>query len=452
MKTALQTPLQTFNRLLYNTLLASVTVNFLWFAVTFWAYLETRSVLATSIIGGSYMLLSAVLGLYFGTYVDHHKKKAAMLLSSFITMVAFVAAGLLYMIVPRAELLTLGGPAFWAFVILILAGAVAGNMRAIALSTTVSLLLPDSEHDRANGLVGTVNGVSFAITSVFSGLAIGFLGMGWSVAIAIVLTFAALLHLSTVRVPETLKHDIDDKPKSVDIRGALRTVLLVPGLMALIYFTTFNNFLGGVFMSLMDPYGLNLVSVEAWGILWGVLSCAFIAGGIIVAKRGLGKSPLRTLFLCNIAMWIVCMIFPIQASILLAAAGMFVYMLLIPAVEAAEQTIIQRVVPLSKQGRVFGFAQSLENAASPVTAFLIGPIAELFFIPYMSDGGDGAQAIGSWFGTGPDRGMALVFILAGLIGLVVTVIAMASRSYHLLNRHYAKTQPATVPIETTPRT
>jgi len=39
---------------------------------------------------------------------------------------------------------------------------------------------------------------------------------------------------------------------------------------ALILFATFNNFLGGVFMSLMDAYGLSLVSVQVWGALWGI--------------------------------------------------------------------------------------------------------------------------------------------------------------------------------------
>jgi DHA3 family multidrug efflux protein-like MFS transporter len=55
-----------FRRALLNTLVANVTTSFLWFALTFWAYLETRSVLATSIIGGSFMLLIAVLGTAFG--------------------------------------------------------------------------------------------------------------------------------------------------------------------------------------------------------------------------------------------------------------------------------------------------------------------------------------------------------------------------------------------------
>jgi DHA3 family multidrug efflux protein-like MFS transporter len=85
---------------------------------------------------------------------------------------------------------------------------------------------------------------------------------------------------------------------------------------------------------------------------------------------------------------------------------------------------------------VFGFAQSLETAASPITAFLIGPIAQFWVIPSMTDGAL-ADSIGSWFGTGPDRGMALIFIVAGVIGLIVTILALGSRPYRELSNRYA---------------
>lgn len=55
--------------------------------------------------------------------------------------------------------------------------------------------------------------------------------------------------------------------------------------------------------------------------------------------------------------------------------GIWVYMAIFPAVEAAEQTIIQRVVPFATQGRVFGFAAMLESAAAPVTAFVAALLA-----------------------------------------------------------------------------
>ena len=144
------------------------------------------------------------------------------------------------------------------------------------------------------------------------------------------------------------------------------------------------------------------------------------------------------------ALWTICILFPIRSSIVLLVIGFVIYTALIPVVEASEQTIIQRVVPFDEQGRVFGFAQMMESAASPVTAFLIGPIAQVWVIPFMTDGA-GADAVGSWFGTGSDRGMALVFMAAGVIGLVVTILAMRSSGFDDLSSRYAesRTEPDT---------
>ena len=309
--------MKTFHRLVVNTLIASVTNNFLWFALTFWVYLETRSVVASSVIGGSYMLLLSVSALFFGTYVDHHRRKSSMLASSVGSLVAYLLAAALYLVAPEGSLQDFGHPAFWVLVVLVLGGAIAGNLRSVALSTTVTLLVPEDAHDKANGLVGTVNGVAFALTSVFSGLSIGFLGMGWSLGIAVALTMLAAAHLLGIRIEGDKAGAGDDQPKAVDVRGAFRAVRAVPGLLLLLFFTTFNNFLGGVFMALMDPYGLTLVSVETWGLVLGAVSFGFIAGGVFVARKGLGSNPPRTLLLTNVALWTICILFPVRSSIVL---------------------------------------------------------------------------------------------------------------------------------------
>ena len=432
--------MRTFHLLVVNTLVASVTNNFLWFALTFWVYLETRSVLATAVIGGGYMLLLAVSGIVVGTFVDQHRRRTSMLLSSALTLAAFVLAGIVYLTAPAGALQDLGQPAFWAFITLVLAGAIAGNLRNVALATTVTLLVPEDGRDRANGLVGTANGVAFALTSVFSGLAVGLLGMGWCVAISIALSALTAAHLLTIRIDEPAPEPRDGSPQVIDLRGAIHAVRLVPGLLALLLFTTFNNFLAGVFMALMDPYGLTLVSVEAWGTLLAITSLGFIVGGVLVARRGLGRNPVRTLLLVNVVLWSITIVFPIQSEILPLAIGFFLYMLLIPVAEASEQTVIQKVVPFTEQGRVFGFAQSLETAAAPITAFLIGPIAQFWVIPAMTDGAL-ADLIGSWFGTGPARAMALIFIVAGTVGLLVTLVALRSRPYRELSNRYAAAPP-----------
>ena len=81
-----------FQQLLVNTLMTGVTSSFLWFALTFWVYLETRSVVATGVIGGAFSISSAVLGPLFGTFVDRHRKKTALMGTTAIAVVCFAAA------------------------------------------------------------------------------------------------------------------------------------------------------------------------------------------------------------------------------------------------------------------------------------------------------------------------------------------------------------------------
>ena len=57
-------------------------------------------------------------------------------------------------------------------------------------------------------------------------------------------------------------------------------------------------------------------------------------------------------------------------------------------------------------------------------------------MPFMTDG-RGVELIGGWFGTGPERGIALIFTIAGVVGIVVTARTMelafvpATRGYEL---------------------
>lgn len=423
-----------FYAVLANSLAASLTNTFVWFAVTFWVYLQTKSVLVTSVMAGIYLLTVATSGFFLGSLVDRYKKKTAMMLSSLGSLFLYIIAYIIFVSTPASVFTNPSSVILWVFIILALIGVIAGNLRTIALPTLVTILIPVEERDKANGLVGTVNGVAFLVASIFSGLAIGFLGVFWMLVFAIGLTTVALVHLGTLSIPEQ-KIISSVQTNHIDIRGTIRAIHLVPGLFALIFFNTLNNFLGGVFMSLMDAYGLSLVSVQVWGVLWGFLSLGFIVGGLVVTKKGLGKNPLRTLFLANIVMWTIAIFFTIQASIILLAIGLFIYLCLIPVVEASEQTIIQTVIPTERQGRVFGFAQSIEQAASPLTAFAIGPIAQFIFIPFMTTGAS-VDILGTWYGTGINRGIALLFTVTGTIGLIVTLIAMRSRSYRKLSANY----------------
>jgi hypothetical protein len=90
----------------------------------------------------------------------------------------------------------------------------------------------------------------------------------------------------------------------------------------------------------------------------------------------------------------------------------------------------------------FEFAHNIRRRGKALFASLLtlllapcNPGRALIFIPFMTTGA-GVELLGPWFGTGTDRGIALLFTLAGMVGLAVTLIAMRSRSYKVLAANY----------------
>ena len=372
--------------MLANTLVANVTSSFLWFALTFWAYLETRSVMATAIIGGGFMLFTAVFGTYFGTLVDRHRKKQVMVVSSTVTLVTYAASGVLWLLLGEGRLADWESPWFWLFAAVILVGGVVESLRNIALSTTVTLLVPggrsrQGQRPGRHGPGHRLHDHQRLQRPERRPARHGLDARHRDRADRRLAAPPAAGHRSPSSTPSP-----EEGGSRFDVRGAVAAIRAVPGLVALILFSTFNNLVSGVYIALMDPYGLTLFSVEAWGIVLGVTGLGFVVGGGLVARFGLGANPVRTLLLVNLGIAVLGMTFTLREWAWLYVLGIFVFMAIIPAAESAEQTILQRVVPFRTQGRVFGFAQSVELAASPISAFLIGPIAEFWLIPYMDVG------------------------------------------------------------------
>ena len=136
-----------FRRLLLNTLVSGVTSSFLWFALTFWVFLETRSVVATGVIGGAFSISSAILGPFFGTFVDHHRKHTSMVLTTAVATVCFTVATVVFLTVEADDLLRMSSPWFWVLISFTLLGSVAGAgvysfVVSFVLAKLVGLAIP----------------------------------------------------------------------------------------------------------------------------------------------------------------------------------------------------------------------------------------------------------------------------------------------------------------------
>src|SRR6188472_2466872 len=90
---------RTFLHLLINVLIVSVMNFTVWFAITFWIFIETQSVLATGMVAGIFLVCTAASGIWFGSLVDHYRKKSVMQGSVAVSMVFYIAAFVVYLLV-----------------------------------------------------------------------------------------------------------------------------------------------------------------------------------------------------------------------------------------------------------------------------------------------------------------------------------------------------------------
>src|SRR5262245_33823109 len=127
-----------FYQILGNNLVANITNFTVWFAVTFWVYLETHSVFATGMIAGIYLVFTAGFGIWFGSLVDHNSKKRVMLGSSAVSFALYAAGFLVLLAAPQGEMENPASVWLWILIFVVMLGVIVGNIRSIALPTIVT--------------------------------------------------------------------------------------------------------------------------------------------------------------------------------------------------------------------------------------------------------------------------------------------------------------------------
>jgi DHA3 family macrolide efflux protein-like MFS transporter len=103
----------------------------------------------------------------------------------------------------------------------------------------------------------------------------------------------------------------------------------------------------------------------------------------------------------------------LRPSLWLIIVGAVTLMLGTPVVNATSQVIWQLKVAPEMQGRVFALRRMVSQAMFPLGLALSGPMADRVFEPLLGREGALAGSVGRVLGTGPGRGIAFMFVLAG---------------------------------------
>jgi DHA3 family macrolide efflux protein-like MFS transporter len=390
------------------------------FALGVWVFEQTGSATQFALIGLSAVLPRVILSPLAGAIVDRWDRRRVMILSD-------VGAGLSTLAI--VLLLWTNQLETWHIYALTFVNAAFGTLQWPAFAATTSLLVSKKNLGRANGLVQFGQAASEILAPALAGVLMGIIQLEGVILIDVATFVFAVITLLLVRFP---------KPEASAERGPGKTTLwndltlgwryisARPGLKGLLLFFAVVNFVWGMVGALITPMILSWTSSDELGLIIAVAGAGMFAGSLLMSTWGGPQRRINGILSFELLSGICFMLMGLRPSFCLVAAGAFGAHVTIAVVFGSNQAIWQSKIVPEVQGRVFATQQMVARAAAPLAYLLAGPLADRVFNPLLTVDGPLASGIGQILGTGPGRGIGLIFLLMGAVKVAVTLIG---RSY-----------------------
>jgi len=390
------------------------------FALGVWVFEQTGSATQFALIGLSAVLPRVILSPLAGAIVDRWDRRRVMILSDVGAGLSTLAIALLLWTVQLET---------WHIYALTLVNAAFGTLQWPAFAATTSLLVSKKNLGRANGLVQFGQAASEILAPALAGVLMGIIQLEGVILIDVATFIFAVITLLLVRFP---------KPEASAERGPGRTTLwndltlgwryisARPGLKGLLLFFTVVNFLWGMVGALITPMILSWTSSDELGLIIAIAGVGMFAGSLLMSVWGGPQRRINGVLSFELLSGICFMLIGLRPSFWLVAAGAFGAHVTIAVVFGSNQAIWQSKVAPEVQGRVFATQQMVARAAAPLAYLLAGPLADRVFNPLLTVDGPLASGIGQILGTGPGRGIGLIFLLMGAVKVAITLIGRSN--------------------------
>jgi len=391
------------------------------FALTIWAYESYGSATALGVITTAFLIPFMVLTPIAGVLVDRHSRKLMMMVSDVVAVVATVGILVMHCV---------GSLQIWH---LFSAAAVMGlghTFQWPAYSAAITTMIPKEHYSRANGMMSLVESGPAVFAPILAGALYPILGLRGILILDVVTFFVAIGALIFVHIPPPPKTVEGQAGKGNLLREAVfgfRYILQRKNLLhLLLLFLTLNVVIGLAF-NVFSPYILARTenSSAHLGYVRSAAAIGAVAGGLLVSLWGGFKRRMKSILLGEAltgAVALICfgLVRSLPYWILVAALGAIFG----PFVNGASQAIWQSKVAPDVQGRVFSARRFIAMAVSPIVPVAAGALADYVTEPAMTSETWLSRAFGWLVGTSPGSGMALQFVTAGVLYVLIVLAAV----------------------------
>ncbi|MEW1889188.1 amino acid adenylation domain-containing protein [Streptomyces sp. IBSBF 3010] len=381
------------------------------FALPLWILLNTGSLTRYALYAVIAMVPGILVGPLAGALVDRLDRRTVLLAGDLTACTT--QAGLL-------ALLLTGNLHSWEVYVLLGVLSLALTFQRLAYASAVPQLVPKQYLGHANGIVQLAFGTAQFVVPLVAVALMAAIGLGGILVIDVASYVLAIGVLLAVKFPRTLPWTRRESLVS-EIRHGFAHSWRNRGFRAmLLWFAGLNLFLSPLFL-LITPLVLAFDDLQGAARVAMAGGAGAILGGVVMGFwGGPRRHRLRGMLGLAALLALAGALTGLHAGLWVIAAGAFGMSFALSLVNGVYSTIVQVKVPQRFHGRVFALNTLVAWSTLPLGHGIIAPLGSSVLGPLMEPGGALAPVFGPLIGTGPGRGIALMYVLFGcaMLGLV----------------------------------
>jgi DHA3 family macrolide efflux protein-like MFS transporter len=389
------------------------------FALTIWAFEKTGSATALGAMTTSFVLPLLLISPIAGVMVDRYNRKLMMMVSDLCAVMATVGILILH---------ATGNLQIWHLYVAAVVNSLGGTFQWPAYSAAIATMVPKEKYSRANGMMSLIESGPSIFSPMLAGALLPVLGLMGILILDVATFFVAIAALLIVHVPQPASTVEGKESRSNLLKEALygfKYIFARQGLLGLLVFFLIMNFVIGIALQVTAPFILLRTDNDsaALGAIQSAWAIGAVVGGLVISVWGGFKRRVINILLGESLMGVFGMIMfglgrDIWFWMLMIGLGAFFF----PFVNGSSQAIWQAKVAPDVQGRVFSARRMIAWLSDPITPIVAGVLADYVTEPAMQSQTGLAEAFGCLVGNGPGSGIALQFILAGLVYTIIPLI------------------------------
>ena len=421
-----------FLALWFGLTLSMLGTSLLEFAVGVWVYQQSGSVMGFSAAILSAVLPSVLVMPLAGSAADRFERRYLIVFADLLS--AAVTFGL-------AILLWRGEVAVWNLYVFVAVVAVTNAVRLPAYRASVRDLVSKEKFVRANGMMEMssritamlsplIAGAMMAVTDLLGVVIINLIAFSMGAIVVFRALAPASSDANQVSAP-VAQAEAGDSETSLGAIGFFRSERLM---LALLFYVIIQGGLSAFASTMVMPLVLASHSTEQLGLILSCGSMGGLAGAAALVVFDRSRHLMLTILICDVLLGLCIAglgVFSVVAGYCIAAfAAIFVGSF----AEGCADALWMRKAPQRCQGSIFSLIGTLYLATSAIVILGGGVLADRVFEPALTEGGMwSASSLGVWFGTQKGSGLALMFVICGICGSVVSLAALAQRRLRQLD-------------------